>query len=144
MQLTIQGRRGRKKIIKTVKKMISMSVLCPGWNKQNNREDKGRENLLEGGLKRASHHLGTWVSCTAGKFFTIWATGEAPKREQTWSIQTLILLVLFPMGKRQEGTPGPLLGSALCLICTLRLSQLHPLSWVHQPCKCRPMVVFTP
>ena len=30
MKLTIQGWRGRKKIINTIDKMISMSVLCPG------------------------------------------------------------------------------------------------------------------
>jgi len=30
MKLTIQGWRGRKKIINTINKMISMSVLCPG------------------------------------------------------------------------------------------------------------------
>ena len=37
----------------------------------------------------------TWVSCTAGRFFTIWATGEAPwchysNLSQHWTIEILV------------------------------------------------------
>ena len=48
----------------------------------------------------------TWVSCTAGRFFTIWATKEAHLWQGNWQVQsTNPLASSIPIGKTGWRTP---------------------------------------
>ena len=44
----------------------------------------------------------TWVSCIAGRFFTDWATGEAPVSNYTYDIETTF--ELCPFGEKLKSS----------------------------------------
>ena len=54
--------------------MDTTRLLCP-WNSPGKNTGMGCHSLLQASFQPRNW---TWVSCSAGRFFTVWATREAP------------------------------------------------------------------
>ena len=93
------------------------------------------------------HRDQTWVFCIAGRFFTIWATREAPSPQEKWSCAKMPLDVyswwgfntcccvnkIFPSSLRAESILE-FLAPVLCLEWTVMLLLLR--SGVNGPSPC--------
>ena len=114
--------------------------LSGSWNSPGKNTGVGRHPLLQGIFSAQDW---TWVSCIAGRFFTIWATREVPltlktnKRTKKKQQQHNSKLLLFQTGQKK----------ALMFACSPpKFKKSFQFSSVTQSCPtpCDPMDCSTP